>query len=92
MHCHCSINFGTPIEAFSFNQTKSPRGDSARSSVTNLTQTIELFDFAAGVYVAIDTRTATTTDSVVEVMGSNPSRFVQTGTRAIRAKVSRPDF
>ncbi len=56
-------------------------------SITGLTQRIDLFDFVAGSYELEDTRTATTTDSVVTVNGASPNRFIQTGTKAIRSRV-----
>jgi alpha-tubulin suppressor-like RCC1 family protein len=60
----------------------------ARASATNLTQKLELFDYAANAYVLMNSRPATTGDSYVEVSAANPARFVQANTRAMRARLS----
>lgn len=51
-------------------------------------QKLELFDWGANAYVTVDSRSATTTDSTVEVSVSNPNRFIQPGTNALLARVS----
>ncbi len=56
-------------------------------SITGLTQRTDLFDYVAGSYENEDTRSATTTDSVVQVAGTSPARFVETGTNAIKSQV-----
>ena len=53
-----------------------------------LTQTIELWDYVASAWVKAGSKTATTSNSSQTVIATNPSRFVQTGTNAIRARVS----
>lgn len=60
----------------------------ASATQSGIPQNIELYDFVAGQYVLVDARTATTTDSTVEISASDPSRFVQAGTGVMRAKVS----
>lgn len=59
-----------------------------RVTTAGLRQTIELFDWVANGWVEIDNRAATTTDQTVTVPASNPARFVQTGTGAMRARIS----
>ncbi len=56
-------------------------------SITGLTQRIDLFDFVAGQYENESTQSATTTDSVVTVNASNPGRFLESGTRDLRARL-----
>ena len=58
----------------------------ARSTVN---QTIELFDYAAGVWEQVDTRAATRfTDSTVTVNATGDlSRFVEAGTMCIQARI-----
>jgi len=51
-------------------------------------QTIDLFDWTANGYVTIDGRNVTTVDSIVEVSASNPNRFIQAETNALKARVS----
>jgi len=61
----------------------------ANSSASNITQKIEFYNPSTTLYELMDTRTATTTDSVAEVVvSSNPSRFIDSGTLAVRAKIS----
>lgn len=56
---------------------------------TQVDQTIELFDYAAGVWEEVDTREATRfTDSVVTVAATGDlSRFVETGTMCVKARI-----
>ncbi|HET6643909.1 MAG TPA: hypothetical protein VFG65_00250, partial [Fimbriimonadales bacterium] len=50
------------------------------------------FDFVANAWVQLDLRDATTADSFAVVnVTSNPSRFLQSGTRILRARVSYLD-
>ncbi|MDQ2985409.1 MAG: hypothetical protein M3R13_01650, partial [Armatimonadota bacterium] len=52
-------------------------------------QKVWLWNYVLGGYELLDTRLATTTDDVVTVtVRTNPSRFIQPGTLAIRALVS----
>jgi len=60
----------------------------ANVNTPNLKQTIELWDYVAGAYVQVDTRTATQSDSVVEINATSPARFVKAGTKEIKAKFS----
>jgi photosystem II stability/assembly factor-like uncharacterized protein len=63
----------------------------AQSSLNPLggsTQKIELFNFTTGLWVQVDQRVATTSDSVALVTVANPAQFVQAGTRTVRARVS----
>lgn len=54
-----------------------------------LQQTIDLFDWTANAYVNLDTRAGhPNTDETVEVTPSNPNRFIQAGTNAVRARIS----
>ncbi len=55
-------------------------------SITGLTQRLDLFDFVAGSYENQDTRSATTTDSVVTVTATTPNRFIETGTMDMRER------
>ncbi len=56
-------------------------------SITGLTQRIDMFDFTAGSYEQEDQRSATTTDSTVTAIGSNPGRFVESGTHTLRSRL-----
>lgn len=55
---------------------------------TNLGQKIEMYDYQASAWVAVSSVAATQTDSTVTVIASSPARFVQTGTNAMRARLS----
>lgn len=58
------------------------------ASSGSVSQSIELFDFVANDFVLIDTRNLTTTDNLIElVVTTNPSRFIQAGTRLVRTRV-----
>lgn len=57
------------------------------ASFATLIQSVELFDFTANAYVAVDTRNATTSDTVVSVLTTNPNRFIQAGTQKMVARV-----
>jgi outer membrane protein assembly factor BamB len=58
----------------------------ARASSANLRQSVDLWDYVSGQYVIIDFRPSTLEDSVMEADAPNPTRFVQAGTRQIRAR------
>jgi hypothetical protein len=60
----------------------------AKAASTNLRQSVDLWDFVAGQYVNIGFRPSTLEDSVMEVEAPNPTRFVQVGTKQIRARFS----
>lgn len=61
----------------------------ARVSTPGLSQTIELFNFVSGQWELVNTRTATTTDSIAHAhVTNNPARFIRQGDGAVRAKVS----
>lgn len=51
-------------------------------------QDIELYDFVAGAYVKLDTHTSTPVDSTVVVTVPNAGRYVELGTRKLRARIS----
>jgi hypothetical protein len=51
-------------------------------------QQLELYDFAAGSWVVVDSRPGSASDVQVVVAPTNPARFVQSGTRLVRARVS----
>lgn len=59
-----------------------------RVTTAGLRQTVELFDWVANSWVEIDNRSATLSDQSITVPASDPARFVQTGTGAMRARVS----
>jgi len=65
------------------------------SSLANVTQKLYLFNYNTNTFELVDTRTATTTDSVVEILvSSNASRFVNSSTGEIkgRAEWSKSGF
>ncbi|MDQ2987241.1 MAG: hypothetical protein M3R13_11095 [Armatimonadota bacterium] len=73
--------------------TASPNGFSfsveSSASFGNAQQKVWLWNYVIDDYELLDTRLATTTDDVVTVtVRSDPSRFIQPGTLAIRALVS----
>lgn len=60
----------------------------AQASVGGLTQKIELWDYVAGAFVQVDARSASSTDTIAEVSATNPSRFVNSSNKEIKAKFS----
>jgi hypothetical protein len=56
-------------------------------TTSGLVQGIDLFDWSAGSWVQIDVRPATLVDQVVDVPVADPGRFVEPGTRRMRAQV-----
>ena len=60
----------------------------AHANTPNLSQTIQLWDFQASAWVTVSTQAATTSNSTRVGLGLNPARFVQSGTNAVRARVS----
>ncbi|MCH8275554.1 MAG: hypothetical protein IH851_12270 [Armatimonadetes bacterium] len=61
----------------------------ASGSIPNLRQRIELFNYTTGLWVLMDEREATITDSEVEVIAQgNLSDYVEPGTNRVKARVS----
>ncbi|MDQ2986491.1 MAG: hypothetical protein M3R13_07190 [Armatimonadota bacterium] len=57
-------------------------------SATAISQRVEMFDYVAGSYVTIDTRQMTTTDALIDLaLAPNPNRFIQAGTRQVKARL-----
>ncbi|MCH8273286.1 MAG: PQQ-dependent sugar dehydrogenase [Armatimonadetes bacterium] len=60
----------------------------ASASIPNIMQSIELFNFTSGMYEEVDARMAAISDSVVELTFlADPSRFIQPGTKTMRARL-----
>ncbi len=60
----------------------------AAVDVSDIQQSIDLFNFNTGQYEQVDTRLAKITDTFVEVLiTSNPNRFVRPGTDGVLARV-----
>ena len=60
----------------------------SRASVTGIQQAMDLWDWTTSTWVTIDTRFVGVTDGVVTISAPGGlARFVQTGTRALRARV-----
>lgn len=56
-------------------------------------QVIELYDFAAGRWVTVDSRFATLTDNKLTIdIQDNPSRFVEANTRQVKARIGVTDW
>jgi hypothetical protein len=54
-----------------------------------VSQRVQMFNFTTGLYETVDTRAATSGDNSFSITPvGDPSRFIQAGTRAIRARVS----
>ncbi|HVT13903.1 MAG TPA: hypothetical protein VHE55_16690 [Fimbriimonadaceae bacterium] len=62
-------------------------GLEASAQFSNVSQTVELYDYSAGAFVPVDVRTATTSDSVVYLTLSNPSRFVNPVNGQMQARI-----
>ncbi len=61
----------------------------ANANQANIGQKIALYNYVTNSYEELDSRTATTSDSVVAVIvTSNPARFIEPNTRAMNTKVS----
>ncbi|MCH8275461.1 MAG: hypothetical protein IH851_11800, partial [Armatimonadetes bacterium] len=61
----------------------------ASASIPNINQKIELFNYVTGTWETVDTRPATTADSIAEIVITiNPERFIQPVTLAMKAKIS----
>ena len=63
-------------------------GVESQANVTNIAQTIDVYDFKAAEYVRIDSRSLQLEDSTAVVTVENPGRFFESGTRRLRARVS----
>jgi hypothetical protein len=60
----------------------------SHASAASIQQKIELFDYIANAYVPVDTRNLTTSDTTAEIIiTTNPGRFVQGGTRQVKARL-----
>jgi hypothetical protein len=59
----------------------------ARVSIPNLSQKIELWDYVAGQWVQLDLRAGTTSDQTVQLDAPSPARFVEAGTRQVKARL-----
>jgi hypothetical protein len=59
----------------------------AKATTTGLVQRIDLFDWVAGSWVEVDARPAPLVDQVVEVPVIEPARFVNAGSRSMKARV-----
>ncbi|HVT12782.1 MAG TPA: PQQ-dependent sugar dehydrogenase [Fimbriimonadaceae bacterium] len=60
----------------------------AQSSSNRLQQVVELWDYTAGAWVQIDSRPSTSNnDSRIVLTVTNPNRFIENGTRAMRAQI-----
>jgi hypothetical protein len=60
----------------------------AAVNTPGLEQTVQLYNFTTGSYETLDTRPATTADSLTHVLVStNPARFIDPATLRVRAKV-----
>lgn len=58
------------------------------ASTPNVTSRLQLFDYAAGTWVTVDTRSCGLADGRYSVtVSSNAARFIQAGTRETRARV-----
>lgn len=57
-----------------------------RVSINGLTQQVDMYDFAASAYDQLDSRPAPTTDLVVTIAGTNPSRYISSG-NAVRSRL-----
>jgi hypothetical protein len=59
----------------------------AKATEGGLVQRIDLFDWIAGSWVEVDARPATLVDQVVDVLLTDPARFVEPGARTMTAQV-----
>jgi photosystem II stability/assembly factor-like uncharacterized protein len=56
------------------------------NAATAAQQALEMYDYAAGAWERVDSRPATLTDSTVTVTPLNPARFIEPGTKKMRAR------
>lgn len=56
-------------------------------------QVVQLYDYVAGQWVTVDTRFATLTDTKINLeIRESPARFVEAGTKRVKARVSVTDW
>jgi hypothetical protein len=61
----------------------------SKGSANTISQIVSMFNFQNSTYEQVDARNLTTSDNRISIaVTGNPSRFIQAGTRAMRAKVS----
>ncbi len=76
-------------------------GTAAHANATTLTISVEaaaqgsttrqdlaLFDFVANAWVTVDSRTASSSDGVIQTSPASPTRFIQPGTLKVRARLT----
>jgi hypothetical protein len=60
----------------------------AHTNTPGLQQGVDFWDWTTSAWVVVDTRNASpNTDMTIVANGQNPNRFIQSGTRAVRARV-----
>ena len=60
----------------------------SHASSGSISQKVSMFDYVSGVYVLLDTRNMTVTDNQIDVViTTNASRFIQAGSRQIKALI-----
>jgi len=59
----------------------------SKTPAPNLGQTVEMFDFVAGAYEAVDFRVASSEYSDAYAVVVNPARFVEAGTKRVLARI-----
>lgn len=59
----------------------------ARANTPGLSQSLEMYDWVAGQFEAVDVRAASTSPVLVQPMLTDPDRFIEQGTRLVRARV-----
>lgn len=71
-------------------QTASAFGVSVTDKVNTpgLTQGIDLFDWVANNWVSLDSRSGSTALVTINAAGSSPNRFIQSGTRAVKMRIT----
>lgn len=60
----------------------------SHTNTPNIAQTIELWDYTASAWVQVGTQAAATHDTIQVATATNPGRFVQATTNAVKARVS----
>jgi photosystem II stability/assembly factor-like uncharacterized protein len=86
---HFSLPVTVRFEAASPHSSASALTFRYEGHVTNSSclQNLELYDFVAGAWVLVDSRPGTLSDVVVSVQPPQPSRFIQPGTRQLKARL-----
>lgn len=59
----------------------------AQVSGSGLDQSVDLWDFNAGEWIQLDARAAGPTDDRVMLTATDPNRFIESGTRTMRARI-----